>query len=629
MGADGSIGVAGARVVGAQAWDVSVPAGVVALAVALAAASAMWVLWRSTAPSRPTAATATMELRPETPALVDLLTGGFEVEDDAVPATVVDLAARGHLDIDEVGEQVSLRPRQHGSHADEVLTAYEQRVLRHVAKHVVGGVAPAQVLTIGPQGTSERWFRGFVREVTAHGRSLGLCRRRWGLRHLAVAWVLVAVAWVPAYLVGSLSSRSTVPTDWASPGNLLVGLAYATALGLTWVAQRISRSDAQLDTPEGLAAAGHWLGVRDHFQASRTFEDKPAAAVAIWDRHLAYATAMGLAPVVQRQLPFEVEHDRHAWSLATGQWRRVKVRYQALVPGWGQHPGRVLFESLLRAGFSGLLAYGAFQVAGLELEDVTLTDEQRQWLSLGAMVVAVLMAATAAYNAGRALLGLVDLFPRQVIEGEVVRKRERRTGHRLPKVLQWAIWSGRDEHGIDRDHRRKLRRHLAVDDGTTERIVAFEVRPEVYRAAAQGARVRVKVSPRLRYVADIEVLAPPRASAASEPAVLHPLAAETAQRAGAKLTDAMQGAVDRISQATDEQGRPLADTPEGAELQRELAKSQEALDQLRADPRLAGSPVAGLLDAFLGGGSEPGPTDSPPEPPPPPPPPAEGPPGQG
>ena len=41
-----------------------------------------------------------------------------------------------------------------------------------------------------------------------------------------------------------------------------------------------------------------------------------AASVAIWDQHLAYATAMGLAQKVQRQIPFETEHDRHAWSRA-------------------------------------------------------------------------------------------------------------------------------------------------------------------------------------------------------------------------------------------------------------------------------------------------------------------------
>lgn len=600
MGVDGADLVVGARTLGAQAWDVSLPAGATALAVAAAAAIGMWLLWRSTAPNRPAAGPATMELRPEPPAVVDLLTGGFEVEDDAVPATVVDLAARGHLDIDEIGHQVLLRPRQHGSHTADVLTPYERRVLRHVARHVVDGAAPAQVLTIGPRGTSQRWFRGFVREVAAHGRSLGLCRRRWGVRHLVVAWALVGVAWLPASLVGSGASRSSVPTDWAQVGNLLVGLAYATALGLTWVAQRISRSDAQVDTPAGLEAAAHWLGVRDHYRSSRSFEDKPAASVAIWDRHLAYATALGVAPVVQRQLPFEVEHDRHAWSLATGQWRRVKVRYRALVPGWGQHPLRVLLESLLRAGIAGALSYGAFQVAGVELDEdtVALTPEQQQWLSLGAMVVAVALAAVAAYNLGRALLGAADLLPRRTVEGELVRKRELATGHRLPKIVQLALWAGRDEHGIERDRRRRL--HLAIDDGTDERIVAVEVRRAVFDSVAQGARVRARVSPRLGYVASLEVLSPPRASAADERAVAHPLAAEAARRVGPPLAGGAQAASGRLQQTADDHGRPEAASEAQAAVARGLAEGRAQLEQLRRDPRMAGNPAAELLDAFLG-----------------------------
>lgn len=602
MGVDGADLVVGARTLGAQAWDVSLPAGATALAVAAAAAIGMWLLWRSTAPNRPAAGPATMELRPEPPAVVDLLTGGFEVEDDAVPATVVDLAARGHLDIDEIGHQVLLRPRQHGSHTADVLTPYERRVLRHVARHVVDGAAPAQVLTIGPRGTSQRWFRGFVREVAAHGRSLGLCRRRWGVRHLVVAWALVGVAWLPASLVGSGASRSSVPTDWAQVGNLLVGLAYATALGLTWVAQRISRSDAQVDTPAGLEAAAHWLGVRDHYRSSRSFEDKPAASVAIWDRHLAYATALGVAPVVQRQLPFEVEHDRHAWSLATGQWRRVKVRYRALVPGWGQHPLRVLLESLLRAGIAGALSYGAFQVAGVELDEdtVALTPEQQQWLSLGAMVVAVALAAVAAYNLGRALLGAADLLPRRTVEGELVRKRELATGHRLPKIVQLALWAGRDEHGIERDRRRRRRLHLAIDDGTDERIVAVEVRRAVFDSVAQGARVRARVSPRLGYVASLEVLSPPRASAADERAVAHPLAAEAARRVAPPLAGGAQAASGRLQQTADDHGRPEAASEAQAAVARGLAEGRAQLEQLRRDPRMAGNPAAELLDAFLG-----------------------------
>ena len=54
----------------------------------------------ATSPARPTPGDATMELGPEPPALVDLLTDDFEVTAEAVPATLLDLAARGWLKLE-------------------------------------------------------------------------------------------------------------------------------------------------------------------------------------------------------------------------------------------------------------------------------------------------------------------------------------------------------------------------------------------------------------------------------------------------------------------------------------------------------------------------------------------------
>ena len=41
------------------------------------------------------------------------------------------------------------------------------------------------------------------------------------------------------------------------------------------------RSDAQGDTPAGREAAAHWLGVREFYRGSGSFEEQPAAAVAL------------------------------------------------------------------------------------------------------------------------------------------------------------------------------------------------------------------------------------------------------------------------------------------------------------------------------------------------------------
>ena len=601
-----------------NALDVSTGAGVAALAVAVIALLGLVWVWNSTRPKRVRPGPPVMELREETPAVVDLLTGGFSVEDDAVPATVVDLAARGYYTIEDVGGDRTVIRLRGDSRSTDDLAAYEQRVLRHLHKLAVDGVLPVQALTLGPEGVSQRWYRGFVREVTADGRSLGLCRRRWNLRHLAVVWGLAGLAFAPAMALIAVADRTTDPNGWGAVGNLLVGLALLVATGLVWLATRITGSDSQLDTEAGREAAAHWLGVRDFYRDSGRFEDKPASSVAIWDRHLAYATALGLAPVVQRQIPFETEHDRHVWSRASGHWRRIKVRYQALRPGWGQHPGSVAFTGLVRAVLFGLLAAGGWYVAGADTELETLSAQQRQWVGLGGLVVAVLAAAACVYGVVLLVLGLLDLFPRRTVEGEVVRRRIFRSGHRLPKVVQWAVWSGKDEHGFDRDQNRRTRHHLAVDPGDVDRIVAHTVTSSIYGSAPQGAVVRMRVSPLLGYVSSLEVLQAPRPSAAGEAAVLHPLAEEAVTAATGAVSAQVDQALSAVETMTDEDGRPVLDQRDesGVTLRDRLAESSEQIEQLRSDPRVAGNPIVGkLLDALSGvdRGDE-GPTDDPDDP---------------
>jgi len=601
------------------ALDTGTPAGVAVLVCALVAAAVIGWLRRSTGARRVRPGPATMELRPETPAVVDLLTGGFEVEDDAVPATVVDLAARGWFTIENAGgDRVVLRLRSR--RPDEVLTAYEQRVLRHIERNQTDGVVPAPVLTLGPEGVSQKWFRGFGREVTAHGRELGLCRRRWDLRHLAMVWAAVALAVVPAWVVGSGAPRTADPTAWGSVGNLLLGLAIGVAAVLVWVAQGVTRSDAQTDTPAGRTAAAHWLGVRDYFRESGQFADQPAAAVAIWDRNLAHATAMGLAPMVQRQLPFETEHDRHAWSLASGQWRRVKVSYRAPRPSWGEKPISVAARGLLQAVAAGFVALGAFYVSGSDEVLDQLTADQRRTVGLVALIVAVLAAGACVVAVVRFVLGVSDLAAMRTVEGEVIRLRAFPQGHRLPKVLQWAWYSGRDPSGVRRDQYRRTRYHLAIDPGDVDRVRAYTVSPAIHGRLVQGGRVRARVTPRLGYVASVDVLAPPRDSAAFEPGVPHPLAAEAAERASQVVAErlgplgGLSGAMARLEGATDEQGRPLLDQTDdqGVTLRDRMAEGQGRLDQLLGDPRVAGDPLIGsVLGALAGTGAPPGSADEP------------------
>ena len=95
-----------------RAYEVEVGVGAIVLGASVLALLAFMWLWRATAPPKVVPAAAGMALGPELPAIVDLLTGGFGVEDDAVPATVVDLAARNYFTIEDQGQQTVIRTRQ-------------------------------------------------------------------------------------------------------------------------------------------------------------------------------------------------------------------------------------------------------------------------------------------------------------------------------------------------------------------------------------------------------------------------------------------------------------------------------------------------------------------------------------
>lgn len=485
----------GASTSGPKAIEVHPVAGATVLAIALSAAVLLVIILRSSRLTKITPGPATMELRDETPAIVDLLTGGFDVEDDAVPATVVDLAARGWYTIEDYGDDTIIRTKR-GRPSNDTLQPYEQRVLDYIEAHTIDGVVPTRVLTTGRKHISKRWFKGFTHEVVHHAQQLGLCTRRWGWLQITAAWVLAGLAGLPAFWAFDAADEADDVSDWASLGNVLAGLAIVVAVVLAYVSVRVSRYAAQRDTPAGVAAAAHWLGVRDFYRKTGEFTEKSAASVAIWDHHLAYATAMGLAHEVQRQIPFESEHDRHAWSRATGQWRRVKVRYRTFRPGWGMHPASVVLQSLVTMAVLGAIAWVGWNVAGgtwnhyYEDYGIAITSEQERWINLGAMALVVIPAAFMTHALVRFLLGCADLFRRRTIEGELVRAR---------------AFGGSDDT--------TPRYYLAIDTATqhtrdVDTIRAYKVRPTIYHQIEQGARVRARVSPALGYVASITTIVP-------------------------------------------------------------------------------------------------------------------------
>src|SRR5512135_2122376 len=105
--------------------------------VGAGAAAVIWivllgVLAASSEPRKVDAGSPTLDhAGPESPAVVNLITNDWELGHEAVPATLLDLAARRFVTIDWIGERTLVRVRQHGPE-DRQLNDYEKLVLEHL-----------------------------------------------------------------------------------------------------------------------------------------------------------------------------------------------------------------------------------------------------------------------------------------------------------------------------------------------------------------------------------------------------------------------------------------------------------------------------------------------------------------
>ena len=185
----------------AEEASITFPELVAPLLVVTVAATALWIVLLlvvafATRPRDVDPGPATMDLGREPPAIVDMLTNAWRVTPDAIPATLLDLAARDYVDLDQHGpERTVCRVRRT---ATDGLQPYERMVLDHVAGLAVNGIVPVEARTTGPQDRSTRWWRTFQRHVVEDARGRGLTRDRWSR---PLKRFLQAAALLPAALV--------------------------------------------------------------------------------------------------------------------------------------------------------------------------------------------------------------------------------------------------------------------------------------------------------------------------------------------------------------------------------------------------------------------------------------------
>lgn len=474
---------------------------VLAVAVAAAGLGSAAAMATDRRPGRLQASARVSELPDdrEPPAVVNLLTEGFEVTHTAAPATLLDLADDGHLQLETYGGHTICRLGVR-SPTDDAPSAYERLVLERLRGRAQDGVVPAGAVAFRDRDTSDRWFREFSRGVVADAQRRGLCHERWRLRDVLLVGAAGCVTWALAGIAGAVGGT---PAEPGSVLDTLRGLALVGGLALFAIAARMARSLRQLPDEAGRRAAERWLGVRAHLADSGDLDRRPAAGVVVWGPHLAYATAMGLASTATADLPLGTDEDEHAWSRVTGGWRHVRIRYPRWRPGWGLHPGRAIARGLVVSA----LAVGALLlVRELGQDPGPLADVVpfglRAWAVRAWTPVLVVGSLVAAHGVMVAGAGALDLFATTEVEGRLLRQRERSL---VPRSLRrtWDRWTGEVSGPSPQPGNR---RYLAVDDGTRDVLTAWVATPTVFRVASEGRRVRVKVTPRLGYVRSVEPL---------------------------------------------------------------------------------------------------------------------------
>ncbi|MEO5841714.1 MAG: hypothetical protein ABIQ73_28140 [Acidimicrobiales bacterium] len=465
------------RDVGPVLWFVA--AGAVALWIMV-----LIVLALQSEPRRVSEGPPTLDLGgAERPAIVNLVTSDWVLGRQSVPATLLDLAARRFVSIDWIGERTLVRVREHGPD-DGQLVDYERLVLEHIrtlSQQTGDGFVPADALTTGPEDMSTRWWRQFESSVVHDARERGLSRPRWGARARSI---LTAMAIVVGLSVGV--AATTLPTDSKDddPIGAAIGFAVLSAAVLIAVASKLR---GERDTTDGRAASTRWLGLRSMLANDPTFATQPPAAVNIWDRIMSYGAAMGVARTAVETLPFGSESERQAWSPVGNRWRVVRIRYpRRIPPGYGRHPAFVALLGLVATAVGVSIAPAAISLANAILRSIddlatdhTVPVGVRAAVGVVLALIVTIGALLAAFGVGMLVAGVGDLVRRRRdIEGRVLRIRER----------------GDDEHRFW---------HVAVDDGTSDRIRAWRMKSA---PAYQGATIRARVSPWLRHVDDFSMI---------------------------------------------------------------------------------------------------------------------------
>ena len=441
-----------------------------------------------TRPVRPRPLPPTPDLGPEPPAVAALLAGGWLLTENVAEATLIDLAARRHLEFRQPGND----PAQTTVHVVTAkptgLNRYEQMVFDRVCAVAVDGVVPLTALAFRDPAQANGFGKRVRAAVIADSRARGLSRRRFGPASLAVL-TAVSVAAATSLALAVLLLTLTLPVaafTWLFAALLFAGLA--------------NRSIGERDTPAGLAASAQWLAVRAWLRNTESFADLPPAAVAVWDRYLAYGAALDATRATSAVIHLGTGNRRLLWSSHTGSWRRVRVRYPRFWLRYGTPVRSLVIRGVVFTVLGGLLLFVHSRHFGLMVTE--------SWRGGSSDVEAGPTLRALALVGGAPLAGLgLYLLARTILDAATPTAV---TG----QVLWQQVWraSSRGENGPSRP----WLHYLAVDDGAGDEVTAWGLPSEWADRCAVGDTVRISAYRWTRRIRSLDVVA--RAQQPTEPA---------------------------------------------------------------------------------------------------------------
>jgi hypothetical protein len=216
-------------------------------------------------------------------ALVATVVGDGTASRRAVAGTILELAERGALDVEEYGPKlvISVSPRAAGATPEEALVLGS---LRELADE--NGAVTGPPIWHGKVA----WWRDFARGARTRALDAGLVQTRLPFVGLILFTVMIATAvailffWRTAVFVGCIVLANGFP-------------------------HLVARASGFRLTTKGKVERAQWLAFGRHLGAHRSVRDVGPAAVAMWGPNLVYGVVLGEAPRAARPLTPEGDDD--------------------------------------------------------------------------------------------------------------------------------------------------------------------------------------------------------------------------------------------------------------------------------------------------------------------------------